>query len=147
MIRPDGVLMVKKTILPLHGIQVEYRLCKRDSMLFVWNTDDRLVPPNEVKFVAIDSELAPASGQFALGPYRFRVVERDMLSGMMICAVDNWFAPIRIGLYRSTRWLDGIYRRLIITAYVWGLATYGEWAMPTWRDLKVVQWIIKRKSK
>lgn len=70
--------------------------------------------------------------------YEYRFIRADSILG-----------NIRIIVYKSTRWLDLIYRRLIITASVWKLADYDPTAYPYWGDLHIVKWVrgLKRQNK
>lgn len=83
-------------------------------------------------------ELRPGD-QLTIGPYRVRVVETDFMMRSVVVVRDGplwraWLAASRVG-----RLADLAYRRLIITAAVWGAADYDQGRMPSWRDLYAVQ--------
>lgn len=72
---------------------------------------------------------------FKVGPFRLRIVD--------YCPWDNTVKAIRIRgisrllyyFYRATPALEKVYRRLIITAAIWGCADYNSATVPDWRDL------------
>lgn len=80
---------------------------------------------------------------YTFPPYRLRIIDNgDMWRWNAYTAVPDtrlwWLAVLRMWLGRH---IDLVYRRLILTAAVWGLADYDHTAyvMPTWRDLKIVK--------
>lgn len=93
----------------------------------------------------------------AIGPYRCRVIDVPSLW-------DDSYYVMRDGWRARERWLrsaahdrlDLIYRRLIVTAAIWGLASYkllqydGYRRPPNWTDLYIVQrvrqWREKRRQ-
>lgn len=79
-----------------------------------------------------------AMGEIQMGPYKLLQLDGSLISG------DYWtyvrkdrLGKLRVFFYRSTRTLDFIYRRLIITLAVWNLAKYTECSIPTWRDIRL----------
>lgn len=82
---------------------------------------------------------------FSIGPYRLRVVWTDPVPPYAVFAVRDG-----LGAWRRSVWyaissrLESVYRRLIITAAVWGLAEYNAATIPTWRDLYVVKLVARR---
>ena len=89
-----------------------------------------------------------------LGPYRLHVIERDPAIEAYLCVRHHWRGLICERLYKATRGLDRFYRRLILTAAVWGLANYpkpieGSGWVPTWRNVHALrhaaEWMVKVK--
>lgn len=141
MIVPNGQLVITRIPLPLGGYREEYRLMKTTDDGLAWS----VASPRDVSGVLLDAWTAPGFPEFvAVGPYQFRFLERHMTSGGAVYIPYLPFSRFRVLLYRSTRWMDGVYRRLILTAHVWGLATYGYGTAPSWRDLKIVTWLQKK---
>lgn len=77
-----------------------------------------------------------------IGPYRLRKLEYDPLVGMggWVCVRDGWRWLPYANWYRLTHLGERTYRRLILTAAVWGLAEFHEYNVPSWRDLHIVRW-------
>ncbi len=80
---------------------------------------------------------------FNLGPYRLRVLEVNGWDDCLIVMRDGWQARERWMRTATYEHLDLIYRRLILTAAVWGLTRpnllSGElFRLPTWRDVLVL---------
>jgi hypothetical protein len=81
---------------------------------------------------------------FSIGPYRLRIIEFDYSTSQALCVrVDLLFGWWFVFAHRAGRMLDLFYRRLIITASVWGLADYDRCTIPSWRNLHIVKWLIK----
>lgn len=72
-----------------------------------------------------------------IGPYPLLRVSENLAEGYVLYVRADKLGAMRVVFYRLTRWLDIIYRRMIITLAVWGLAEYHEAAVPTWRDIKI----------
>ncbi len=90
------------------------------------------------------SQAALRGNRLFLGPYHLHVIERDLAIDAYLCVRHHWRGLIRERLYTATRGLDRFYRRLILTAAVWGLAHYpsavGGWEyMPHWRNVHVLR--------
>lgn len=93
-----------------------------------------------------DRDIMPGDVIF-IGPYRVRVI-KEVNGGWESSATwasdvllrrDDGLAVLKVWTYRFTRFADRIYRRLLITAAVWGLAYYEERQVPTWRNLKIAR--------
>ncbi len=86
---------------------------------------------------------------FRLGPFWLRMLDHDFARDAITAIRER---PIKAQayymFYRATRTLDRIYRLLIITLYVWGLARYDRARVPTWRDIKctdrLAAWVDRR---
>ena len=84
----------------------------------------------------------------SVGPLRLTVIDRREFSiDTYIITCDGWKAWVIYVFYHVTKRLGKIYRRLIITAAVWGLADYHDALVPTWRDVYLLrglsEWIMK----
>lgn len=79
-----------------------------------------------------------------IGPYRLRIIEGDPCRATYLCMRDGWKAHLWWGAYRASHILETIYRRLIITAAVWGLGRYVDNAFPTWRDVYMLDWLARK---
>lgn len=83
--------------------------------------------------------------QIQLGPYILHVIEDDVMRGEYVCIREDYpFWYVVVWWHNSTRWLDLVYRRLIVTLSIWGLAEYTPAA--SWHDIYLIQWL-KRKPK
>lgn len=78
-----------------------------------------------------------------VGPYKLLKIEYDYQRDAFLCVRADKFGALRIALYKSTRLLGLIYRRLIITLAVWRLAEFHEATVPTWKDIKVLKRFVK----
>jgi hypothetical protein len=77
--------------------------------------------------------------EIQIGPYRLLKVEDAHFIEWALYVRKDKFGALRVALYKSTRLLDLIYRRLIITLAVWKLADFREATVPSWRDVKIVK--------
>ena len=78
--------------------------------------------------------------KFELGPYKFRVIEYQLISDTIIAVQEKW--PLwwmAIAWHRSNKLLDILYRRTIVTLAVWGLADYSGATVPYIGDIYIVQ--------
>ncbi len=75
-----------------------------------------------------------------IGPFKLRCFEYNPTSNTYdFVRINSFIGNVNAIVYRLTRWLDLIYRRLIITASIWKLADYNPAAIPPWRDLYIAQ--------
>lgn len=126
---------------------IEHRntLGVRDAINYKWQGDDEvyLVPslfPDEIDFTKREHILN-------IGPFQLYSVGFDWESGRLHAfRVRGFFWWIPVVIYKSTRIFDLIYRRVIITLAVWGLADYQQQRVPYYGDIHIMQWI-KRKKK
>jgi len=103
-------------------------------------------------YLAISGCLYPEMGnyppeigdKFELGPYKFRVIEHQIMSDAVIAIQEKWpLWWLAIAWHRSNKLLDIFYRRMIVTLAVWGLADYHEASVPHIGDIYIVQRIRK----
>ena len=82
--------------------------------------------------------------EIRLGPYRFAVIEENLLANTVICVLKNrrlWrYYKIKHNLHM---WLDMIYYRTIRTMQVWNLAYHEPGVIPSWRDIHLVRKFLK----
>jgi hypothetical protein len=78
-------------------------------------------------------------GILMLGALRLRIVDDDFYGSRHLVMLDGWRARIRPHVFRVLRLADLAYRRLIVTAAVWGLADYSSALLPSYLDLHVVK--------
>lgn len=71
-----------------------------------------------------------------VGRMRFRIMGFYPHRGAYLVRIDGRLAVAIYWLRRMTKIFGLIYRRLILTAAVWNLATYQEGHIISWRDLK-----------
>lgn len=83
-----------------------------------------------------------------IGPFRLRVIAREQNAPYGIYVMrDGFRARIRQCLYPLVATVNLIYRRLIITAGVWGLADINVGLIPTWKDVYLLRRIADRVKK
>jgi len=77
-----------------------------------------------------------------LGPFRLRIIKHEW--PFCIVARDGFKARLLYRMYRCVRYTEVVYRRLILTAAVWGLARYDRDCIPTWRNVyaldRIARW-------
>jgi hypothetical protein len=79
-----------------------------------------------------------------IGPFRLLIVgELDFGSGYFVMQ-DGWKARIKKNTYALFSKLDFVYRRLVYTAVVWGLAEYHEGVIPSWQDIYCLKRFVKK---
>lgn len=76
-----------------------------------------------------------------IGPYVLRVIELNHYwTEHLVCRAGGWRGVLTYALFRGTRTLDRIYRRVVITMAVWGLARYRQQGhAPSWRDVHLLR--------
>lgn len=77
-----------------------------------------------------------SKGIITLGGIRFRIVDFYPHKDAYLVRIEGRMAVVNYWLRRLTKKLDLVYRRLILTAAVWNLATIREGYILSWRDLK-----------
>ena len=84
-----------------------------------------------------------------IGQFRLRIIEDQpsISEGYFLAMRDGWRAWIRERALPSLRWMDTIYRRLVITASIWGMARYYGATYPSWRDVYVLNAFAKALAK
>ncbi len=79
-----------------------------------------------------------------IGPYRLRFVSWTPHTGTYLYVKDSPHGRLLEFGYKSTRWLDLVYRRVLMTLVVWRLADYEPHRLQTWQDVKFLKWLIKK---
>lgn len=84
----------------------------------------------------------PVGGQgksrWKIGPFRLRALEDRNVTILMVRERRFWTNLVCFA-YKSSRWLDLFYRRLIVTACIWGLGQWNPARVPTLADLFIVE--------
>jgi hypothetical protein len=79
-----------------------------------------------------------------IGPYKLLRVQDDPAWDSVLYVRADKLGALRVALYKSTRLLDLFYRRLIVTLAVWNLAEFTPAAIPSWRDIKLIERLLKK---
>jgi hypothetical protein len=79
-----------------------------------------------------------------IGPYKLLKVGDEFHIDCVLYVRSDKLAALRIALYKSTRLLDLVYRRLIVTLAVWNLADFHPAYIPSWRDVKILKGLAKK---
>lgn len=114
---------------------------------YAWNGPNRAYVRSDILEDFVDGHRYPPEigAMVAIGPYRVRIIEYDIARRAYVVERGH---PVRTWLHfhvlRSIRLLDLAYRRAVITAAVWGLATHHEYRAPSWRDVHALGWVAKR---
>ena len=80
-----------------------------------------------------------------IGPYQLFFVASNPYNRTIQYVRSDKFGKLRVLIYKVTRGLDLVYRRLIITLSVWNLAFYNPRIIPSWRDIKLLNWKNRNK--
>lgn len=111
---------------------------------FVWEGDNPYVEIYDDVFVY--GEIAyPEIGQvLRIGAYRVRILEKRWEYRIYVAVRENWLGIPRLYGHKLGQRADDLYRRIILTMFVWGLADRDyQGYTPTWRDIKLVKWLSK----
>lgn len=75
-----------------------------------------------------------------IGPFRSKIIEDDIERySFLVTRMDKPFWWLRYIWHRYNKSLDLTYRRFITTLAVWRLAEYNPAAIPSWRDIYIIQ--------
>jgi len=92
----------------------------------------------------LDSIQSPIDNIVHIGPYKLKLIDNDRIFGPFIyIRMDYPFWWLAVAWHKASRLLDITYEKLIITLAVWGLAEYNQAVLPTWRDIYLVQKLMK----
>lgn len=94
--------------------------------------DRRFLQSGDIKKIKGEEEIQ-------IGPYRLLKMESGVYWDYVLYVRKDKFGAFRVWFYKSTRLLDLIYRRLIITLAVWRLADYSQGFIPSWRDIRILK--------
>lgn len=87
-----------------------------------------------------------AGAKISVGSLRLKVLSYDTNTRSVEVVRDNWLWIVLHSLHTSSRLLDLIYRRFIITLVVWNLAYYSPYTLPTYKDIKLINWLLDSVS-
>ena len=99
------------------------------------------------------SQAVPKIGtRLWIGPYCARVLEyRFAHDSVLVCRERPVITALRVAFYRGNVYAEMAYRRLVLTLAVWGLASYQQGRLPSWRDIYVLaplaRWHRKRQAR
>lgn len=85
-------------------------------------------------------EYSPTLDLLKVGGYTLVRIENTGFSTLYIKKSGFW--RFRVWVYKVTRLLDLVYRRLLYTLAVWNLADFPQGTIPSWKDIKLFR---KRK--
>jgi hypothetical protein len=128
----NGQIVATDISLPLN--------CKHTS--YEWTGNDLTLIDGPVFENWLSADDMKAGHVFNIGPIRLRIVEIYWQMDQILCIRDGWRSTLRYRLHRSLFRFDDVYRRLIITMHIWGLAnlpldTYRRY--PSWCDIKIIK--------
>jgi len=136
MIKATGNIVVTRRANPLGLEQYEYGWQGGDVTILNWYHAREEPGLRHRDF--------PAAGEtFWLGPFKLRVLDSDFCSLEVWVRRDGWLSWGLAKLYIVGRHLERVYRKLVITAAVWGLARYDGYTVPTWRDVYLLERVAK----
>jgi hypothetical protein len=116
-------------------------LGKIESLTHEWEGRSPYVRITRSLLCEITNDYCPETVQ--IGPYRLLKVEAEPWLDVVLYVRKDKLGALRVALYKSTRLLDLIYRRLIITLAVWRLAEFTPLAIPSWKDIKALRRFVK----
>lgn len=120
-------------------------LGKREAVNHRWVGDSAYTT---IDWLVLDDMNVPLdkAKRIQIGPYKLIEVEKEYAFGRSLYVRSDKLGWLRVAFYKSTRLLDLIYRRIIITLAVWNLAEFSPMRVPDWTDIKAVKWIVKQWS-
>jgi hypothetical protein len=126
----ESKVLVKTIPLPFGKVRYEFEITDGFPVILgrmVSQYTDR--PPKQIGDV------------FTIGQYRLRVVDVRHDLRLFVCMPDNLRGVLHQIAYQFLHIFDDVYRRTILTLYVWGLADFDEfrYSPPSWRDIKVIK--------
>lgn len=93
-----------------------------------------------------DFKTPKRGGIFWLGHLRFRVIDINLYGELFVMFPDA-LSVLIYAILPFSRWVDLIYRRLILTASAWNLAKFRVGGMPHWGHFKWSKEYKKAKEK
>lgn len=79
------------------------------------------------------------------GQYKLIVIDEDLLRQDYLAVRDRGLkTKVLVIAYKAKKLWQQVYPRLILTAWIWGLAEHYPGMIPTWQDLKPVKWILSK---
>jgi len=89
-------------------------------------------------------ESYPKPGErFHVGPFVLRcLAEQFEADAVIACREHPITAPLRYAWYRAGQTIGRVYRRIILTFAVWGLAWYDPSRFPSWQDVYMLMWLV-----
>lgn len=142
-----ATVLCKQIEVPLSGERYEYMLVAPGQ----WLNDGKPLPDNYSGIVSISRALPfgpddnKDGDKLTIGPYHFRVIGEDIIGDSYLCVLDRPVNWLTIGWYRTRQVARGVYIRLIVTAWIWGLAERDHNALPSWRDVYILNRLFGRK--
>lgn len=123
-----GMISVKRVPMPFDTFREEY----------YWNGKGYKTRISSA-FVEDSPDVILSSRRLKIGPFSLRVLEFDPSTMSYLCVRDSLpgrFAEVK---YHARYLSQNIYYRLILTAYVWGLAQRSEGTLPSWKDIYILR--------
>lgn len=108
-----------------------------------WRIEKRNNSPLWLSADYFPRELRPGEVVTA-GPYRVRIVEVDFSYMAYRVVEERVFAFLVPPLYRIRWHLGRALARVIMTAAVWGLASWERNAIPSWRNVHALAWLARK---
>ena len=145
--KPNGIIICHTRPIGLRARPFEW---------LEWQGGDVIAISYDLPQDAYDGILSTRDPQpgatFWLGPFLLRCLAYDFSCNRIIaCRERPVKAQIYALLYRATRTLDWLYRRMVLTLAVWGMARYSPATVPSWRDVKgtrrLAAWADARQAK
>lgn len=136
-INQDTYIVITYFDLPFGKQRIEFEWRGEGNTAIVGRHDSRRFLPRNPK----------PGMQFWLGHLSLVVIDWNMMAQRAIVGLDDGRAYQAAYIRAAYYALDNIYRRLILTAHVWGFANYIEYQVPSWRDVHVLRRLAKWWSK
>jgi hypothetical protein len=97
-----------------------------------------------VSSLFVDFNSIKSGDVFTVYGRRFRAIERDILMDAWLCSADMALSRLIVIQYKVSQLLRDIKARLVVTAYVWGLAEVNYDKIPKWRDIYAIDWLYRK---
>ena len=111
---------------------------------YQWEGGDRVIVSDAV-LARLDRSWRLEHGQvITVGPWRLRVIDRWPQIRGWYCIYETRWGWLWQAAYWGIRWGELVYRRMVLTLAVWGLADYRANYPPSWRDVGALRWLADR---
>lgn len=115
----------------------------RESYDYAWEgKENGIVGISLFRVSKEEDEMISTHGRIVIGPYHLRIIGQGNFGQMAYAVRDGRRAAIKVRQMKLVCLLNKIYRRIIITCSVWGLADYNEAVIPTWHDVRVLRKLV-----
>lgn len=127
-------------------IKWDYKRDENGEMVKIcqWEGWNRLAEVGLHETIRETGEFRP---EFTVGSFRLRVVDKSAGYRLIVTRDSRWLVPIyRIAL-RTGKSFEAAWWFFIYILHIWNLADHHPAEIPTWRNIKPLNWLAKKVGK